>query len=222
MIKHLLPDETFLFLTGLIFSVLEQYNEKPGKNNWDEDAKAVEKVKNGNIDAYEILFNKYCKNIYRYCFYLLLKRNYPKKDAEDAMSEAFVKCLESIHTLRENRTFFKFLHKTAYHICINILKKPQSKPDDPEIDSIEIPDKTQNTEGELMKKEIWRIIHDALNFLAEKYRLAVINVHLMGYSYREAAEIMGCKEDDIKRWVHRGMIKLKNLETLESYWEQTR
>ena len=49
----------------------------------------------------------------------------------------------------------------------------------------------------------------AINLLKEEYRLAIILVHYEGYSYVEAAELMKCKEDDIRRWVHRGSKQIR-------------
>ena len=220
--NNFLSNETFLSIACLIVVSLVKDNDKDNEKNWEEDAELVERVKNGDHSAYIILYDKYKEKIYKFCFYLLLKRIDPEEDAKDAMKETFTRVLKRIHTIKVNRAFFKFLRKTAYRICMDSIKEPQAqkpKSDDPEPVSIEIHDGTQNYEDELIEKEIKEIINKALNSLDEKYRLAVIHVHLMGYTYQEAAEIMECKEDDIRRWVHRGMLQLKKDKTLRSYRE---
>lgn len=216
-----LPVETFSSFICLLIRGMSSPEKKRDEKNWDEDAKLVRQFKQGDRGAYIHLFNKYNEEIYRYCYMLLSKRREPAEDATDAMEEAFTRCFTKIYSLRRESYYFLYLRKTAYGICMDILKEPQP-PSPPETEETEYPDQTEevpdfapNPEEDIIKTETQTIVRKALNALGnefgDKYRLAVINVHLMGYSYQEAAEIMGCKVSDIRNWVRRGLLKLRDI-----------
>jgi RNA polymerase sigma-70 factor (ECF subfamily) len=192
--------ETIFILLCLLIGTV-----KFTKENWDEDAELVRQVKQGNRNAYCDLFNKYHDAIYRYCYMILSRRNDPSEDAKDATQEVFVKCLANIYDLKKDSAYFSWLRKTAFNTCMNMVK--QASPD-PIPDGFPAPE--AGPDSKVSGAEIQMIVQKALNNLDEKYRLAVIHVHLMGHSYIEASETMKCKEDDIRRWVHRGLIKLRD------------
>lgn len=193
-----IPYETFMVLIGLIF-------EASGAN-YAEDADLVRLTKQGNLDAYEKLVQKYQEKIYSYCYYLLSKRREPSEDAKDAIQETFVRCFKKIQSLKKEIAYYAWLRTTAYRICIDLLNKPSAEPI-----TEDIPHPGADP-ARLVKAEKTRdVVRAAINQLDDKYRLAVTHVHLLGYSYQEAAEIIGCKEDDIRRWLHRGLAKLKEI-----------
>jgi RNA polymerase sigma-70 factor, ECF subfamily len=192
--------ETF----GLLFSLIGVIANLP-EPNWEEDAQWTRSAKNGDRAAFERLYWKYADRIYRFSYRLMSKTRDPKANAEDATSEAFLRCLSHIRSLKEDRLFFGFVRKTAYNLCMDTLRKgSQLVADDPEEDgaTAAIPDPGGPVDGErrILGEEVRRTI----NSLKEEYRLALILVHYEGYSYLEAAGLMKCKEDDIRRWVHRG------------------
>lgn len=90
-----------------------------------EDIDLVKQFKSGNRYAYDRLFKKYNKNIYSYCYFLLLKRNDPRADAEDATQEAFVRCFMKINKMKKDFMFYPYLKKTAKHICIDLYELPE-------------------------------------------------------------------------------------------------
>jgi hypothetical protein len=105
-----LPGETFLLSLGLLLGLV-----KPGRGDEEgcaEDAEYVQRTKDGDKDAYVFLFNKYSDAIYRYCYFFLSRRKEPQEDAQDAMREAFVKCLENINKIRKEGSFFWYLKNT--------------------------------------------------------------------------------------------------------------
>ena len=72
-----------------------------GEEGRAEDAEYVQRTRDGDKDAYVFLFNKYSDAVYRYCYFFLSRRKEPQEDAQDAMREAFMKCLENINNIRK-------------------------------------------------------------------------------------------------------------------------
>lgn len=224
-------NETFLALISLLI-----WGVKFSKEDWDEDAELVRQVKQGNKDAFLALYDKYNEETYRHCCRLLSRLNEAEEEAREAMAEAFAKGLEKIYSLKEDGKFFVWLRRIAYTISIDRLKDRGKfipiEVDDEEDDkgsspsgirAGSIPDAAaKNPETEAGNMEIQKIIRNALNALPENYRQAIILAHQMGYTHSEAAELMGCKEDDVKRWVFRGLLKLREMDILKKCWEGLR
>jgi len=197
--------ETFWLLLSLI-SESTNWSEP----NWEEDAQWVRSVKQGNRAAFERLYWKYVDRIYKFSYRLVSKTRDPRENAEDATSEAFLRCLSRVRTLKEDHLFFGFVRKTAFNLCMDILRQASlAVPGDPDGDEMiaAIPDARESTDPE--RRILGREVRKAINSLRDEYRLALILVHYEGYSYIEAAELMKCKEDDIRRWVHRGSKQIR-------------
>jgi RNA polymerase sigma-70 factor (ECF subfamily) len=220
----LASSETFIGLASLIADT--SLNRRSGREiDAEKDAELVQRVKQGDKGAYVSLFKQYGDDVYRYCYYFLSGRKEPEEDAGDAMQEAFVKCLKNIGNLREEGSFFPYLKRTAFTICMDILKDKQASDEFPgvsdsprEIGAIENDPVGAVTIGEKdtpeqksITREIQNDVRNALNGLPENYRRAVILVHLMEYSYEEAAVMMKARKSDIRNWVHRGVTRLADI-----------
>jgi RNA polymerase sigma-70 factor (ECF subfamily) len=197
--------ETFVPMPSLIHGT-----SKSSEQNWEEDAQWVRSAKGGNRVAFERLYGKYVDQIFKFSYRLLSKTRAPRENAQDATSEAFLRCLSHLRSLKEDHLFLGFLRKTAFNLCIDILRQTSMiASDDPEEDGVlpAIYDSRGSVSPE--RKILGEEIRKAINSLKEEYRLAIILVHYEGHSYLEAAELMKCKEDDIRRWVHRGSKQIR-------------
>jgi RNA polymerase sigma-70 factor (ECF subfamily) len=203
----------FSSITGETFTPrhsLIHVTSESSEQNWEEDAQWVRSAKGGNRVAFERLYGKYVDGIYKFSYRLLSKTRAPRENAEDATSEAFLRCLSHLRSLKEDHLFLGFLRKTAFNLCMDILRQTSMiASDDPEEDGV-LP-VIYDSRGPLTpeRKLFGEEVRKAINSLKEEYRLAIILVHYEGHSYLEAAELMKCKEDDIRRWVHRGSKQIR-------------
>jgi RNA polymerase sigma-70 factor, ECF subfamily len=197
--------ETFGLLLSLISGVINR-----SEPNWEEDVQWVRSAKDGNRAAYKRLYWKYVDRIYKFSYRLLSKTRDPRESAEDATSEAFLRCLSKICSLKEDHLFFGFVRKTAFNLCMDTLRQKTliadgDIEDDETANAIHDPEDPQDPERKVLGEEVRK----AINLLKREHRVALILVHYEGYSYMEAAELMKCTEDDIRRWVHRASKQIR-------------
>lgn len=83
---------------------------------------AVEAVKAGDKQPYEIIIKRFQRQIYTYCFYILKDHT----ETEDAVQEIFIRAYANLHRYGSSTSFSAWLYKMAYHHLIN-LKKQQSR-----------------------------------------------------------------------------------------------
>lgn len=176
----------------------------------------VQKCKQGDIEAFEVILKIYEKKIYNFAYRMLGD----KEDAMDTTQEVFMKAYKSINTFNGNSSFSTWLFKIAKNVCIDYLRKNDKariysldktiKIDGEEIKK-ETPDTSNLPEEIVKKRELQRIVHQAIARLPEKYKAVIILRDLQNFSYKEIAEILNCSIGTVKSRISRGRKELKNI-----------
>lgn len=140
----------------------------------------------------------YADNVYRF----ILKNLRHEEDARDVVQTAFEKMWRN----RENVDAQKcksYLFTVAYHQMIDHIRKVkriQLKEDFGEETKVE------NKPVSNLKK----ILDEALARLSETQRSLVLLKDYEGYSYEEIGEIMSLNPSQVKVYLHRARVQLKN------------
>ena len=161
------------------------------------DKEVILKIKNGEIDYFEVLVKKYSKVIYSYLFSKLKK----KEDCEDLVQEIFLSFYKNINRFDEKKPVWPYL----FEITKNSLKMFYRKR------KIFLPLKE-----EIIKEEDnFKFFEDIevnsfgnLNKLNEKEK-KIFEMLGQGYKIKEIAKILRIKENTVKSMIRRGRLKLK-------------
>lgn len=146
---------------------------------------------------YNECVNTYADNVYRF----ILKNLRHEEDARDVVQTAFEKMWrnrEEVDALRSK----SYLFTVAYHQMIDHIRKVkriQLKEEFSEESRIQ--DRPSNG----LKK----ILEEALARLSETQRSLVLLKDYEGYSYEEIGKITGLNESQVKVYLHRARVQLK-------------
>lgn len=147
---------------------------------------------------YNQCVNQYADNVYRF----IMKNLRHEEDARDVVQSAFEKMWRN----RENVDTEKsksYLFTIAYNQMIDHIRKVKRiklKEDFAEESRI-----TEQPQSQLKK-----ILEEALGRLNETQRSLVMLKDYEGYSYEEIGQITGLSESQVKVYLHRARIQLKN------------
>ena len=147
---------------------------------------------------YNHCVNMYADNVYRF----ILKNLRHEEDAKDVVQAAFEKLWLSRETVI-NEKCKSFLFTVAYNQMIDHIRKNKR---------IVLKDgfaeevKTSNRQQHDSKK----VLYEALNRLNETQRSLVMLKDYEGYNYEEIGQITGLNESQVKVYLHRARIQLKN------------
>jgi RNA polymerase sigma factor (sigma-70 family) len=139
----------------------------------------------------------YADNVYRF----ILKNLRHEEDARDVVQTAFEKMWRNrneVDTLKSK----SYLFTVAYHQMIDHIRKVKRIQLREEF-SDEI--KVQNRPVNNLKK----VLEEALNRLSETQRSLVLLKDYEGYSYDEIGKITGLNESQVKVYLHRARVQLK-------------
>lgn len=172
----------------------------------EELRRCVKAVQSGDLSAFSRLVDLTHPRLLR--FALLLCRN--RERADDLCQETFLKALESIQTVKEGTTFASWLLKVMKNLFLDSTRSGLTRYEYGVEDLEEV--FTEGTTGESLDRVLQ--VQDALSVLPEDERIAMLLVHLEGYSYLEAAEVCEVTEDTVRARLRRA--RKKFIEKFES------
>ena len=177
----------------------------------DADAPLIERVKRGDVKAFEMLVVKYQRRIER-----LIGRMVRDVDlVPDIAQETFIRAYRAIPQFRGEAAFYTWL----YRIAVNTAKKAlgELKRDPLVTESARAirddDDETSRTENELSdgetpesvlaSKQVATAVNSAIDALSEDLRQAITLREIEGLSYEEIAEVMNCPIGTVRSRIFR-------------------
>jgi RNA polymerase sigma-70 factor (ECF subfamily) len=180
------------------------------------DSQLIREIKDGNVEMYAELMNRYQKKIYAFVYHMLKSANLELM-AEDLCSEAFYKAYRSLHSFREvDASFSTWLYTIARNTVLSELRKMRMTQVSLD-DTVYIPAAPAETgpEQSLLRHEKAMLVREAINSLPEKQRSALILREYEGLDYQEIANILDQTVSSVKSLLFRARASVKA--QLESY-----
>ncbi len=180
------------------------------------DSQIIREIKDGNIELYAVLIQRYEKKINSFIHHLI-GSNRADIFPEDLCQETFYKAFKSLHTFRdEDATFQTWLYTIARNSTLSELRKLKHK-------EVLIDDHQQLAqtathllpEQEILKNEKVQKVREAINSLPENQRSALILREYEQLDYKEIALILNSTVSAVKSLLFRARTSIKD--QLESY-----
>ena len=179
--------------------------------NPDPDAALVERVKRGDVRAFEMLVVKYQRRIER-----LIGRMVRDVDlVADIAQETFIRAYRALPQFRAESAFYTWLYRiavnTAKKALVDMKRDPvitqtalQSADDDDETyrGGME-PTDGETPEALLASKEIAATVNAAIAALSEDLRQAITLREIEGLSYEEISDVMNCPIGTVRSRIFR-------------------
>ena len=174
------------------------------------EAEAIEKAKQGDAQAFEILYNLHKRRVYSLC----LRMTANAAEAEDLTQEAFLQLYRKIATFRGESAFSTWLHRMAVNVVLMRLRK-KGLPVVPLEETIETeeeaPKKELGGEDAKLAGSIERLhLERAIERLPPGYRTIFVLHDVEGYEHNEIAGIVGCSIGNSKSQLHKARLKLRD------------
>ena len=175
------------------------------------EAEAIEQAKQGDAEAFEVLYNLHKRRVYSLC----LRMTANAAEAEDLTQEAFMQLFRKIATFRGESAFSTWLHRMAVNVVLMQLRKKGlvvvPLEDDIETEE-EAPKKDFGAQDLALEGSIDRLrLQNAIGKLPPGYRSIFVLHDVEGYEHNEIAEIVGCSIGNSKSQLHKARMKLREL-----------
>jgi RNA polymerase sigma-70 factor, ECF subfamily len=182
-----------------------------GRVDLDTDASLVRRAREGDYDAFELLFERHRTLVYRFAYQMMPRRD----DAEDIVQEAFVRAYQNLHKYRDEAKFTTWLLRIVTNLCTDQARmstrrtalEQQEATGGLEWMTIgDVDDPVANLEEDRRKIALRK----ALAALPVHHRTVIILRDLEEKEYPEIAKILGCTVGGAKLRVLRARRALRD------------
>ncbi len=153
---------------------------------------------NMTVKDYNQAVDQYADGIYRF----VLKSIKNQHSAEDIVQDSFEKLWRNIANV-DGAKVKAYLFTTAYHTMIDRIRKEKR-----ETIFEEAP--LTDAYGENNYSDLQEVLNQGLNQLSEIQRMVLLLRDYEGYSYREICELTRLNESQVKVYIYRARVFLKN------------
>ena len=175
-------------------------------SNKEIDLGLVKRAKAGDYQAFDLLVLKYQSRLISTAFKFV-------KDlqiAEDLVQDSFIKSFKSLHSFREDSSFYTWIYRITVNTSKNFLVSKKRKEEILQTDiskdeyyTIE-PIDTETPEDFLNASQLKDIIFHSLNDLGEDTKTALTLREFDGLSYEQIAEVVNCPVGTVRSRIFRG------------------
>jgi RNA polymerase sigma-70 factor (ECF subfamily) len=180
------------------------------KQEPDALIKVVQRAKEGDHIAFEMLYEQYKRVIWNCLFYLIRNR----ESAYDLFQETFLRAWKKLPTIENNFQIEAWLKQIAIHIAFDYLRQEKkcfilsfSEQETDDLGS-HIFSYSIELEENITRKER---IENALAHMSPRNRLCLLLHDQWGFSQREIAELLGISEKSVSAYMSRGREQFRQL-----------
>jgi RNA polymerase sigma-70 factor (ECF subfamily) len=160
-----------------------------------EERDLIELVQGGDKDAFQDLMAPYQRKIYS----LLYGMVWDREDALELTQEVFTKAYRSIRGFRMASSFYTWLYRIAVNLALDFRRQRMANP---EIQKIVDPPSKERPDSTLLRKELNEHIRMTMAQLPPQHRAILLLRELEGLSYKEIAQVMGCRLGTVMSRLH--------------------
>ncbi|HUZ04424.1 MAG TPA: sigma-70 family RNA polymerase sigma factor [Acidobacteriaceae bacterium] len=185
------------------------------------DILLVERVKKGDLAAFEQLMKQYDRQIFRIAQHITQNR----EDAEDIVQDTFLKAFTKLEQFQGNSKFYTWLVRIAVNESLMRLRKRRSSKtvsmdEDVQTEEGSIPrdfaDWTPNPEQQYSQSELADILRKTVQGLPPGFRSVFALRDIDGLSTEETADALGLSIPAVKSRLLRARLQLR--ERLSRYF----
>lgn len=150
------------------------------------------------IREYNQAVDQHSDGVYRF----ILKNLRDDDRSRDIVQDTYEKLWNKLSNV-DGTKVKSYLFSTAYHTMIDVIRKESRQVDFEEVRQEEHSHSEQYT-------DLNEILQKALNLLPEKQKSVIMLRDYEGYSYQEISEITELSESQVKVYIYRARLFLKN------------
>jgi RNA polymerase sigma-70 factor (ECF subfamily) len=179
-----------------------------------DDQALVERSRNGELDAFEALVEKYRQRVWRLAFNVLRDR----EEAWDVAQEAFVRAWQALGNFRGQSAFYTWLFRITMNVASDRLRQRGARGrafgtervGEEEMERT-MADSDLTPEQRAARTEQRERIQRALAALPEHHRTIIMLSDLEGLSYREIADVLEIPMGTVMSRLHNARKKLRDV-----------
>jgi RNA polymerase sigma-70 factor, ECF subfamily len=189
---------------------------KDNRRGDDFDSEVIERVIEGDVNAFESLMDKYGDQVCR-----IAQNHVPRENMEEVVHEAFVRAYRSLPGYSAKAPFGYWLSKIAIRCCYDFWRSRlrnrefalTNLTEDHQkwLDAVQAAESREVFDRESSRKEAAEVLDYALQRLPAGDRMVLTMLYLDTIPVREAAELLGWSVVRVKVTAYRAKRKMRRI-----------
>ena len=150
------------------------------------------------IEEYNNSVDLYSDNVYRF----IVKNIKDEEKAKDIVQDTYEKLWLNVDKVNYEKVK-SYIFTTAYHTMIDLIRREKKQVDFETVN-------TEKYSHDTQYSDLNELLHKAIEQLPEDQRSVVMLRDYEGYSYQEISEITNLSEAQVKVYIYRARMFLKN------------
>lgn len=151
-----------------------------------------------NVKEYNQAVDLYSDNVFRF----ILKNIRDEERARDIVQDSYEKLWRNAENVNSEKVK-SYLFTTAYHTMIDVLRKEKRQT---YMEDYQIPEDVHDEQYSDLKE----VLNEAVKRLPEIQRTVILLRDYEGYSYKEIGDVTSLSEAQVKVYIYRARVFLKN------------
>jgi len=151
-----------------------------------------------NVKEYNQSVDLYSDNVFRF----ILKNIKDEERARDIVQDSYEKLWRNAENVNADKVK-SYLFTTAYHTMIDVLRKDKRQT---YLEDYRIPEETHDEQY----SDLSEVLNEAVKLLPDIQRTVILLRDYEGYSYKEIGEVTSLSEAQVKVYIYRARVFLKN------------
>lgn len=175
------------------------------------DEELVARAKSGNADSFNELILRWERPIYALAYRQIGR----EEDARDLCQETFLRAYRALGGFRGQAKFSSWLYRIALNLCRDWMRRERRAPtlQAPEdVDLVELAaerEPIESIEDVIARRDLSRTVEQAMAFLPDEQRTAIVLKEYHGLTFQEIADLMGCPLSTVKTRLYQGLTVLR-------------
>jgi len=175
------------------------------------DEELVARTVAGDADSFNQLVLRWERPIYALA-YRVIGRD---EDARDVCQETFLRAFRALPGFKGQAKFSSWLYRITLNLCRDWIRRQRRTPvvSAPEgVDIVELASAqgpAESIEDLVARKQLSRTVGEAMRFLPEEQRTAIILKEYHGLTFQEIADLQGCPLSTVKTRLYQGLSVLR-------------
>jgi RNA polymerase sigma-70 factor (ECF subfamily) len=178
--------------------------------NWT-DEELVARSRSGDLESFNQLILRWERPIYALAYRVIGQ----EEDARDVAQETFLRAFRALPGFKGEAKFSSWIYRIALNLCRDWIRRKRRTPVSQLPEDVDLDDlmaergPTESVEDLVARRELSAVVEDAMAFLPEEQRTAVILKEYHGMTFQEIAELQGVPLSTVKTRLYQGLSVLR-------------
>lgn len=161
------------------------------------DTEILAKAQAGEMLAFEVLYTKYQRQVYRTALAILGN----PQVAEEVLQDCFLRAYKHLNSLNGDPSLSPWLHRVVVNLCYSRLRRNYLARLTVPLESLSnhfFPFSAPSPEENTYRSEVQAAIQKGIASLGLNYRVVIVLHYLQGFSLEEIAYVLDCPVGTVK------------------------